>query len=293
MSAPSDRVTKSGPPPVLIWIAVFLALAGVATIVLYRRHEQQVERDIAHMQKLKEQVHYEAKLFPAKVTFQRGPTYQIEHVGPKPFRGLTGEFATCSDDSEGAELAEFYLMGEQTFQPEQMLADGSHPTIRSQLQSLFEVADPAELFQTVVPLKQEEFDGWMLRVRLIPSPHGGLINPERLPPAAVVALNARQAGDAPKKGEVDSRLSTGSPGIGNTRVDQRAKAERRLEEKHRSDLRTYDDRHHHYYLVEAVRDYGQGKAVVLRRYGKIYGPQTVDRAEGIIRKMAGSVTIPQ
>lgn len=289
--SPPGAVPPKRSTQVLTWVAGSLATVGVITGLLYWNHELKTEREVAYYQKLKEQVHYQAKLFPAKVTFQRGATYQIEHVGTKPFRGQTGEFATCPDDSEGAELVEFYQAPISTVASDAWFADGSHPVIRSQLQSLFEVPEPNTLFRTLIVLKNEVADAWKLRVSLIPSPHGGLITPEGLSESALAALKARTPGNAPEKGEVDSRLSTGSPGIGGTRVNQREQAERKLEARHQADLRTYDDKHHHYYLVEAVREYDNGRTVVLRRYGKIYGPQTAARAEEIIRKMAATVTM--
>ena len=71
-----------------------------------------------------------------------------------------------------------------------------------------------------------------------------------------------------------------------------AEAEKRVEREYKESRGRFDDRHHHFYLAEAVCDYGQGRLVILRRMGQVFGDESIVRAAATIQKMTESATPP-
>ena len=245
----------------------------------------------------RKRVTYQAKLFPLSVNFQRGPAREHDLYGPKPWHDTPGEFATCPDDSEGQDFAELYQTADGAKFPAPPFADATHPEVARRLSSFFD-ADARVLFATAVILSETEYNGWKQRTTLVPTPHGSAVVPENLPPSVAAQLTAVKAPSAPTMGEVhiDPRAySTGVQGksySGKSRDQVEHEAQQRAESQHRQARDLYDHHHHHFYLTEAVRDFGNGRIVVLRRFGQVYGPGTITRAAQTVQDMTATVIIP-
>jgi hypothetical protein len=280
-----------------LWGSTILLLGAFIGVWTWWSWENASERDIAFQREWARRIHWEARLFPAKVTFQRGAARDHDLFGSKPWRDVPGEFATCPDDSEGRDFAEFYQTTDSAAFASRAFADDTHPEVARRLSDYLET-EAKTLFATAIILSEAESDGWKLRTTFFPTPQGSKIIPENLPAPVLSQLNHASVPSTPTKGKpyIDPRHagSTNTAGrnfAGRSRQQIENEAEARAERKYKEARDRHDNRHHHLYLVEAVRDFGNGRIIVLRRFGQVYGPGTITRAAGIVQDMAKSVTI--
>jgi hypothetical protein len=279
-----------------IWAGVVIGVATVIGLTAWWIWERNNERDLAYEREQKKKVIYTARIFPAHVTFQRGPVRDHDLHGAKPWRDTPGEWATTPDDSEGYDFAEFYQPGDAATFIARPFADETHPQVSRQAAYCFdEEAKP--LLAKAIVLSESDFGKWKLRTTLVPTPHGASIMPENLSAPVLAQLGSSSAPDAPKQGEayVDPRHA-GTGGIrrgvtGKSPEQVRHEAEARAEREYRETRDRFDRHHHHFYLVEAARDLGGGRVVILRRFGQVFGPTTVTRATEIVQRMADSVEL--
>lgn len=291
------------PPPgprklkqVLKWGGLSLAvILGVGVPAGCWHHARENERLAAWLRELESRTSWQGTLFPVTVTFPRGPANEYNVYGPRPWRDLQSDIITCPDDSEGREYAEFYQLPEGSRFMDQPFADAAHPALRRQIESLFETSPEAVLAGAVV-VKQSISGPWKIRALLIPTPHGGAVMPEGLSPETSAALAQNPAPGEPVQGkvEVDPRLGGGRTGgiRYTTYSNPRAEAEARAERDHQRATKRFEDRHHHLYVAEEVRDFGKGRILVLRRIGQVFGPGTITRALETVQTMADQVRPP-
>lgn len=278
-----------------IWGVGILTVIIIASLWGWWAWERANARSIAYSREMAKRTTYEARLFPASVTFQRGPARENNLYGPKPWRDLPGEIAECPDDSEGRDFGEFYQTTDPTF-TSRAFADATHPEVASRLASFFDV-DAKELFAAAIILSESDISGWKFRTTFVPTPHGGTVAPENLPPPVLARLAAIKPPTPPTMGKVEVDPRHYSGGIqgksysGKSRDQVEREAQQRAENQHRQSKDLHDRHHHHFYLVEAVRDFGQGRVVVLRRFGQVYGPGAITRADGTLKNMAASVSL--
>jgi hypothetical protein len=292
-AAPAPRPKVKG---CLVWAAVIAGIGAAIGITMWRKSEQETQRYLAYYREQREKVHYLAKIFPARVTFQRGPARDHDIYGSIPWRDVPAEWATAPDDSEGMDFAEFYKTEDPAIFMFRPFADDTHPQVSRQLRSSFE-AEAASLFAKAIVLRETAHGKWKLRATLIPTPFGSNVTPENLPGPVLAQLGNIAVPAAPKQAEahVDPRHA-GTGGVrrvysGKSPEQIRHEAEARAEREYRNARERHDRRHHHFYLVEAARDLGTGRVVILRRFGQVYGPTTVTRAIEIIQRMADSVEL--
>jgi len=277
---------------------IILLVAAVAGAWVWWKFEDENARMIAQYEAERASVNYTATLYPATVIFPRGPVRQENLYGPTPWRGLRAEIATCRDDSEGRYYVEFYQVDDSARLVQNPFADETHPAIEREYVRTMDV-DPKSTHAQAIVLAEEDFEGWKLRSTLVPTPYGGVIIPKDLSPAILARLSAIEAPDAPKKdpGIADPRFvgaSSGSRRFGAKTNDVLQRdAETKAEREYNSASRTFDERHHHFYLAEAVRDFGHGRVVILRRFGQVYGDETISRAVSQIKEMASTIKMPE
>lgn len=294
--APAPAKTPPSFRSCLLWVGgITVILLGIA-YGAFMIHERSNAKMIAHWNDLEKQTTYEAKLFPASVTFRRGQARGTGLHGSKPWREVPGEFATCPDDSEGQEYAEFYLAPDPAVILSQPFADATHPQVKRQLESFF-TTNAAEAFDTAITVSESSNHGWKLRTTLIPTPHGSKVTPENLPDAVLAKLSGASVPNEPTKGKVDlnslsyTPTTAGRPNFGKSKDQAEYEARQRVEREHKAAMERYDNKHHHFFLVEAVRDFGRGRIVIVRRFGQVYGSSTITTATDVVLDLAASVTV--
>lgn len=292
---PAAKTTPSFKGCLLWTTVVIVVIIGIA-YGAFMIHESNNAKLIAYWNELEKQTKYEAKIFPASVTFRRGQAQEDSIHGPKPWRKVPGEFATCPDDSEGQEYAEFYLAPDPAVILSQPFADATHPQVRRQLESFF-TDNTATAFDTAIVLRESSNHGWKLRSTLVPTPYGSDVMPENLPDTVIAKLSGASVPKEPTKGKVDlSSLSytpttAGRPNFGKSKDQAEYEARQRVERDHKAAMDRHDDKHHHFFLVEAVRDFGGGRIIIVRRFGQVFGPTSITRATDVVTELAASVTV--
>ena len=192
----------------LKWAALILIPAVAVGIWLYLRFEAENARFLESLQERARQTTYQARLFPVSVDFQRGPTQEYKYLDSPPWRGLPVEVASCADDSEGRDYAEFYQMTDAASLLAQPFADADHSELRKKLERLYE-SDVKSLWANAIVIKEEQLGGgWRLRTTLVPTPYGAAVQPTGLPADVAAKLALAEAPKAPTQGkaEVDPRF---------------------------------------------------------------------------------------
>ncbi|HSI87274.1 MAG: hypothetical protein ACAI35_24365 [Candidatus Methylacidiphilales bacterium] len=295
----------------LIWVCVILALIVIAAVITHLVLEKQRDDQYwaERYEQLRNQVSYRSVLFPASVTFQRGPTSKVEaHAKWEGHPQL--DIATTSDDTEGRDYAEFHVIpgGQNAALP---FADITHPLVKRMLETVLFFAkansdNTAVFFNHALFVKEYSYpasaqtpDAWTIRITLLPSPYGAAIVPDGLTPEQLAQLSGSPAAPgepARQKAVVDPR-NAGSSGYSKYSTSPYQNAQRRAEDEadrqYRQDKRYHLNRYHHVYMVEAGRNFGDNRVIILRRIGQVIGTSTVKNAETCVLKMAESVKIEE
>lgn len=277
------------------WAAIVVAVVAAIVSLYFWNHAREISRILAHSREVEKQTKYQGESFPVSINFPSGPARKTS-VWAEPWKGMPREVATCPDDSEGAEYAELYQLTDAGPLLKEPFADATHPAVSSTMQSCYQV--PLEpVFSRRLIVSETEAAGWRLRTTLLPTPHGGVVVPKDLPPE--IAARLAEGSEPPPeptrfKATADPRFtsSSGRFSKGKSLSDLQREADARADRQYSQAKDRYDKMHHHFYLVEAVRDFAGGRVLILRRFGLVYGTETVQDAEATIRLMTTEVVGP-
>lgn len=268
----------------------------------WQRHEEQLAADRIRYEAMRNQREYWSERTSCALSFPSGNAGRVDaYADILRVLGHQPELADSSDDSEGEQWAEFYDTGSVAAAAELVAgfeADLNHVLIRQRLWQIYfdgqflDAVNQLESARHVLARGQQ--DGWRFHIGWIATPY---------PPAGVLPPVA-DALTLPDQMLDQMRAAERPPWEWRALTEPGTQAERTAfedSERHalnwlKPDSDEYRDtrerhtrRHHHFYLVEAARDLGSGKVMILRRFGQVYGPGSVTRAAQLIALMVDSV----
>ena len=279
-----------------------LVLAVLAGLYLRQQQEAQWAADAARYEAIRAQREYRAESAPCTLRFPSGSAGRVRAYDDSlRLNGYPAELASSSDDSEGEHWAEFYAT-ESTVAAARLVsaytADLDHVLLRQRLWQLYFDGELPDAVDALAPtrrvLARGDQDGWQLQILWLPSPY---------PPVDLLAPNI-EALSLPGQMLDQMRAAERPPWQWQALDEPGPDAARRAyrdAEQHALGWLTPDSpayrearerflrRHHAFYLVEAARDLGAGRVLILRRFGQIVGPGSVTRAARLVAEMADSL----
>lgn len=291
----------------LHWRLLVVAAVLIAGLVaLVQQHRQAETAQAARYAAWRNQRDYQAESVACRVRFARGGVSRATPFEAAfRWRGLPAELVSGSDDVEGETWAEFYDSGSADAARRHLAsfsADLSHRLLRQRLWSFYfrdrpdATDDLATHWQSWITGSEA---GWQVSIRWLPTPHGlAEVAPPPQPP--VLATTTAVVSELQRLGQLqappadwawygrDDPLNPDRDGyraaLDQVRANWRDDAARRSEFQQR-----FEREHRHFYLVEAARDLGSGHVLILRRFGAVVGPGTLQRAAGEIGAMIASL----
>lgn len=286
-------------------LTILTAVSALATVggwAWWQQHEEQLAADMARYEAVRNQRDYRSERTGCALRFPSGSAGRVDaYADSLRVLGYQPELADSSDDSEGEQWAEFYDTGSADAAAELVAgfeADLNHVLIRQRLWQIYfdgqylDAVNQLESARHV--LARGHQDSWRFHIGWIatPYPPAGV-----LPPVADALTLPERMLDQMRAAETPPWQWRGlnEPGMQAER-EAFADSERHALNWLKPDSDEYRDtrarhtrRHHHFYLVEAARDLGSGKVLILRRFGQVYGPGSVTRAAQLIAGMVDSV----
>lgn len=292
----------------LHWRLLFIAGLLIASLValLHQRHRQEEAAQAARYAAWRNQREYRAQTVACSVRFARGGVSRATPLEAGfRWRGLPAELASGSDDVEGETWAEFYDTGSADAAHGLLAAFGAdltHKLLRQRLWSFY-FRDRPDATDDLAPHWQPWITGseagWQVSIRWLPTPHGpAVVTPP--PQAPVLAATSGVVSELQRLGQLqappadwawygaDDPLNA-NRGAYREALDQVRAAWRHDATRLSEFQQRFEREHRHFYLVEAARDLGSGHVLVLRRFGAVVGPGTLQRSAGEIGAMMTSL----
>jgi hypothetical protein len=305
VDVPSRR-QKPRPPASLsrrltiAWVVlVVVALAGWGIWSLHEAAEAERARYRAYDEAQRQQVDYRSESFACALRFPSGST---ERAGWQEdsfrWQALQPELATSSDDSEGEQWAEFYVVPDDVARQRLLRfahADLDHPLVRRRLEQNFYPGSTYEVDKLSGQLNvyaSGTQDGWSVRAAWYAAPFGHAWTQPPTGPR-----------DAIDRRDILDHLATEQPWLWRTleELPDRGALEdyRREERKYTAGYQKAADRdrmhrhflrsHRHFYIVDAASEVQPGKILILRRFGSLQGGHTLAGAARRIHDMVRSL----
>lgn len=280
-------------------ILVVAAVAGLGIWHLHDAAEAESARYRAYDEQQRQRVDYRSATMACTLRFPSGRTERATWQ-EETFRwqGLKPELATSSEDSEGEQWAEFYVVAAADAR-QQLLrhAHGGleHPLIRRRLERYYFPSHTHMVEQLAGEIRvyaSGQQDAWTVRAAWYAAPFGKAWT---VPPAG--------PRDAIDRSDIIDLLAEQQPWLWQSLEQQK---DRSLLEDYRREERSYADgysdeaerarmhahflnSHRHFYIVDAASEVQPGKVLILRRFGLLQGPATLASAARHLHDMIRSV----
>lgn len=303
-----SRVQPRKNPARALFIAMLVLIVAsalgwwVRTLRLQVAAEEAAQR--ARYEAINNKKDYQAATMACSLKFANGGVSRATpYEADFRWRGFPAELANSRDDVEGQDWAEFYAFADPASAQalfEQGFADTTHPLIRRRLQYLYFPSHGTEVERldgTLQVYSEGEQYGWKVRVAWIPAPFGNASTAPAQPPDQVFRadivdrLNAqgRSEGVSPWVWHgVDDFPDQGQRDAFRRAERQATEALRDRQREYESAKRHFENTHRNFFIVDAVNRVAPGQVLILRRFGQIYGPRTLDYASERIYAMIQS-----
>lgn len=266
-----------------IAILTILATAVLAVGVIWYRNQQSLEAMRRHQAAYEARTSYSASSFPVTVTFPRGGVMPVDYWGEMRWKDRSIEIAVCSGFTEEHLYAEFHTAPAA-------FADADHPLVKIHLGILFgKPFIPGNEAFHVLRDEAAGANGWRIRQSIVASPHGALAHPPEIGEAAIARWPVAP-GYVHKPFQMPGPdILPPTPQMSNY---QKQRIQRKQEYKAGQENLVNEERkkkHHHFAMVEAIKDFGEGRSVVIRKVGQYFSPKAMEGADQEVRAMTGKV----
>ena len=286
-----------------MWLGLMLLGVGGGAAVFrwLDQRAQDTRRWLALHEEARQRRDYRAESLPCTLQFTRGQVRRTTAYAGLPWPGGVPELVGAADDTEGETLAELRTQGPAA------AADLDHPLLAQRLRALWFSDHPSRLdelhgqWQTVYAGPQGD---WQVQLRWLPTPWTpvGVIPPDT--PARVSTPLGwadldpdRHPAEALPEAQalpwtwVDLDSSVAPPALArqwHEELDRATRWQQDPADRART-LERWQQMHHHVYVAEAWLNLPSGASIAVRRFGRVLGANTLNRAAGELGVMMREV----